>query len=78
MLSLSLFLLLLPPFHAWLRVQDAREAEKAERDEGKWPGEPKLSPSLAFISPRRADTPPWPESAAFNAVDFNIADGWAL
>ena len=38
---------------------------------------PNDPPFLDFISPRRADMPPWPESAAFNAVDFAIADGWA-
>ena len=75
-LSLSLFFLLLPPFRSWLRVQDAREAEKAERDEGKWPGEPK-QPTPHFISPRRAQPQPRPKSTALSAVDFALADGWA-
>ena len=75
-LSLSLFLLL-PPFRSWLRVQDAREAEKAERDEGKWPGEPKQPIPLRFISPRRAQPQPRPKSTALNAVNFAITDGWA-
>jgi len=75
--SLSLSLFLLPPFRSWLRVQDAREAEKAERDEGKWPGEPKQPIPLRFISPRRAQPQPQPKPTTLNAVDFAITDGWA-
>jgi len=53
-----------------------RGGEEVKGVEGKWPGEPKQSPSLAFIPPRRADTLPRPESTAFNALDFAVADGW--
>jgi len=37
---------------------------------------PNSPPALAFISPQRTDTLPRPESAAFNAVDFAVTDGW--
>jgi len=36
-------------FRSWLRAQDAGEAEKAKRDEGKWPGEPKTTPFSSFL-----------------------------
>ena len=38
-------------FRSWLRAQDAGEAEKAKRDEGKQLGEPKHPLSLRFYSP---------------------------
>src|SRR6185437_4070967 len=64
-------------FLSWLSAQDAREAEKAKRDDGKWLGEPKQPLSLRFYSLRRAGPPPQPESTALNAVDFAVADGLA-
>ena len=36
-------------FRSWLCAQDAGEAEKAKRDEGKWPGEPKTTPFSSFL-----------------------------
>src|SRR6185503_14095053 len=65
-------------FCSWLCAQDAGEAEKAKRGEGKWPSEPKQPLPLRFYSPRRAGPPPQPESTALNSVDFAVTDGWAL
>ena len=38
-------------FRSGLQAQDAGEAEKAKRDEGKWLGEPKQPFSLRFYPP---------------------------
>jgi hypothetical protein len=65
-------------FRSWLCTQDAGEAEKAKRDEGKWLGEPKQPLSLCFYSPRWVGPSSQPESTALNAVDFAVADSWAL
>ena len=63
-------------FRSWLCAQDAGEAEKAKRDEGKWLGEPKQPLSLRFYSPRRVGPQPQPKSTGLNAVDSAVADGW--
>src|SRR6185369_501191 len=59
-----------------LWAQDAGQAEKAREMKANGQVSPNSPPLLAFISPRRADTPPRPESATFNVVDLAIADGW--